>query len=323
MSAAKDSRVPQARARIAFPRLTARRHEEIVAYALLAPWIAGFLAFTLGPMLTSLGLSLTETDMLSIRYIGLANYRQLFSPDVTRSLFWTAMYNTTYFVVLSIPLTMCVGFAIALMLNQNLAGLSAYRATYYLPAIIPGVAASLLWLWLFQPEFGLVNWFLSLGGIEGPRWLYDPKTAKLALVVMSVWGAGGNMLIFLAALQGVPTQLYEAATIDGAARWARFLHITLPMVSPSLFFVLVTDVIWSFQVFTNVYVMTAGSGGPVNSTMMYVLYLYLLAFRQYRMGFASALAWVFFMIIMALTLLLLKSSRAWVYYEGEIRGAKS
>jgi multiple sugar transport system permease protein len=178
----------------------------------------------------------------------------------------------------------------------------------------------MVWLYLFQPEFGVINYLLSLVGIEGPRWLLDPKTAKMVFVVMSVWGAGGNMLVFLAGLQGIPTELYEAATIDGAGRWRRFLNITLPMISPALFFVMVTQIIGSFQVFTNVYVMTGG--GPANSTLMYVLHLYLVAFRQYRMGYASALAWAFFVILLLLTLLIFRSSGAWVYYETEIGGGR-
>jgi multiple sugar transport system permease protein len=301
-------------------RLRQRQREEIIAYILISPWIIGFLWFTLGPMLTSLGLSFAETDLFTLEFIGLENYKRLFSTDVTISLFWKALYNTAYYVFLSIPLTMAVGFFIALLLNQNIRGQSVYRIVYYLPSVIPGIATALLWLWLFHPEFGIINWVLSWVGIAGPRWLYDTKTAKLALVIMSVWSAGGNMLIFLAGLQGIPTQLYEAATIDGANAWRRFVHITLPMISPTLFFVLVTNIIASFQSFTTVYVVSDGRGGPANSTMMYVLWLYLLAFRQYRMGFASALAWVFFIIIMLFTLLIFRSSSAWVYYETEIGG---
>jgi len=292
-----------------------------MAYILISPWIIGFLAFTFGPMLASLVLSFFRTDMLSAQWVGFANYVTLLSTDTTLSLFWKALYNTAYYVFLSIPLTMAAGFGVAVLLNEKISGRSVYRVIYYLPAIIPGIAVSLLWLWLFNPQFGLLNWFLSLVGLPGIRWLQDPHTAKLALVVMSIWGAGANMLIFLAGLQSIPTHLYEAATIDGAGAWRRFTHITLPMISPTLFFVLITDTIWSFQVFTNVYVMT--NGGPAHSTLMYVLWLYLLAFRQYRFGFASALAWVFFIIIMALTALVFKSSGAWVYYETEIGGTRS
>jgi multiple sugar transport system permease protein len=304
-------------------RRTQSQREEIMAYLLISPWVIGFLAFTLGPMLASLGLSFLETDMFSVKFIGLENYARLLSADQTRSLFWTALYNTAYFVFFSIPLTMGVGFFIAILLNQNISGQSAYRIIYYLPAVIPGIAVSLLWLWLFHPEFGLINWFLSLVGVQGLRWLFDTRTAKLAFVIMNIWGAGGNMLVFLAGLQGIPTELYEAAKIDGASIGRRFFHITLPMISPTLFFVLVTDMIWTFQVFTNVFVMTDGKGGPANSTLMYVLYLYNVAFRQYRMGFASALAWMFFIVIMALTILIFRSSGAWVYYETEIGGRRA
>ena len=318
VSAEADRRAEGARVRWPKFKLTQPQREEIMAYILISPWIIGFLWFTLGPMLTSLGLSFTETDLFTSEFVGFANYERLLSTDVTLSLFWKSLYNTAYYVFLSIPLTMIVGFVIALLLNQNIRGQSVYRILYYLPSVIPGIASALLWLWLFNPEFGIINWLLSLVGIAGPRWLYDPKTAKLALVIMSLWGAGGNMLVFLAGLQGIPTQLYEAATIDGANAWRRFVHITLPMISPTLFFVLVTNIIQSFQIFTTVYVVSDGQGGPANSTMMYVLWLYLLAFRQFRMGFASALAWVFFIVIMLFTVLIFRSSSAWVYYETEI-----
>ena len=301
-------------------RLTDSRREELIAYLLISPWIIGFLAFILGPMLASLALSFTSTDMFTIKFVGLSNFTTLFSFDSTRSLFWTSLYNTAYYVFLSIPLTMAVGFGVALLLNQNIKGQSVYRMLYYLPAVIPGIAVSLLWLWLFHPDFGIINWFLSLVGIPGVRWLFDTHTAKLALVIMSIWGAGGNMLIFLGGLQGIPTELYEASTIDGAGAWGHFRHITVPLMSPTLFFVLITDMIWSFQIFTNAFVMT--NGGPANSTLMYVLYLYNLAFRQYRMGLASALAWVFFIIIMGLTVLVFRSSNAWIYYETEIGGRR-
>jgi len=297
-----------------------RRYEELMAYLLISPWIIGFLWFILGPMVTSLGLSFADTDMFTIKFVGFDNYIRLLSTDVTISLFWKSLYNTAYYVFLSIPLVMVIGFMIAVLLNQEIAARGFYRIIYYLPSVIPGIAVSLLWLWLFHPEYGLLNWFLSLVGIPGLRWLFDARTAKPALVLMSVWGAGGNLLVFLAGLQGIPTQLYEAATIDGASSWRRFISITLPMISPTMFFVLVTNIIGSFQIFTNVFVMT--DGGPANATLMYVLYLYKLAFRQYRMGFASALAWVFFIIILLLTALIFKSSNAWVYYETEIGGGQ-
>jgi len=316
------SAIPQIRSRreTRQRRLSYRQYEELMAYLLISPWIIGFLWFFLGPMLASLILSFTETDMFTIKFVGLDNYVRLLSTDVTISLFWKSLYNTAFYVFFSIPLTMTIGFLIAVLLNQDIGGRSIYRVIYYLPAVIPGIAVSLLWLWLFHPEFGLLNWFLSLVGIPGLRWLYDVRTAKPALIMMSLWGAGGNMLVFLAGLQSIPTQLYEAATIDGANTWRKFLNITLPMISPTMFFVLITNIIGSFQIFTNVFVMT--EGGPANSTLMYVLYLYRLAFRQFRMGFATALAWVFFIIILLFTALIFKSSSVWVYYETEIGGER-
>lgn len=303
-------------------RLSMRQSEEIMAYLLISPWIIGFVAFILGPMLASFGLSFFETNMFSWEFIGLDNYSRLFSLDSTRSLFWKSLYNTAYYVLFSLPLTIGAGFFIALLLNQEIRARSAYRVLYYLPSIIPGIAASMVWLYLFEPQFGVINWLLSLVGIEGIRWLLDTRTAKLVFVIMSIWGAGGNMLIFLAGLQGIPTELYEAAKIDGAVAWRRLRHITLPMMSPTIFFVVITNIILSFQVFTNVYVMTDGEGGPANSTMMYVLHLYLVAFRQYRLGYASALAWVLFVILLLLTLLIFKSSSLWVYYESEVGGGE-
>jgi multiple sugar transport system permease protein len=313
---------PPRRKRLSWQRLNMHQQEEITAYLLISPWIIGFLLFMFGPMVASLVLSFYDTNMFSYEYIGLENY---FLSDPTKSLFWKSLYNTAYYTVLSVPLTIGVGFFIALLLNQKISGRSIYRVVFYMPAIIPIIAASMVWLYLFQPEFGVINWFLSLVGIEGPRWLYDPKTAKLVFVFMSVWGAGINMLIFLAGLQGIPTELYEAATIDGANAVRRLRYITLPMMSPTMFFVLITSIIWSFQIFTNVYAMTSTgnkAGGPANSTMMYVLHLYLVAFRQYRLGYASALAWVLFILLLIFTLLIFKSSSAWVYYETEVGGKK-
>lgn len=303
--------------------LSMRRREELIAYLLISPWLIGFIAFIVGPMIASFGLSFFETNLFSWEWVGLKNYTTLFTTDATRSLFWVSLYNTTYYVVLSIPLTMAVGFFTALLLNQPIRGQSLYRVIYYLPSIIPGIAASIVWLYLFQPEFGVINWLLGQVGIEKIRWLQDTRTAKLVFVFMSIWGAGGNMLIFLAGLQGIPTELYEAAKIDGAGAWRQLRNITLPMMSPTLFFVLVTNIIMSFQVFTNVYVMTGGGGGPANSTMMYVLHLYLVAFRQYRLGYASALAWVLFLILLVFTALIFRSSSLWVYYETEVGGERA
>jgi multiple sugar transport system permease protein len=302
-------------------KLTMARQEEIASWVFILPWIIGFLAFTAGPMLASLYLSFTETTMLEPpSYVGLLNYRNLFSTDEITSLFWKTLYNTSYYVFLSVPLELMVGFSIALLLNQDVVGRGIFRTIYYLPAVLPAVAVSLLWLLVFNVDFGVLNSFLAVFGIKGPAWLYEEAWAKPALIIMSVWAAGGPMLIFLAGLQGIPTELYDAAKVDGAGGWRRFRHVTIPMVSPTIFFVLVTGIIGSFQVFTSTYIMTAG--GPANSTMMYVLYLFNLAFRQFRMGYASALAWIYFVVIMVFTVLLFRSSAAWVYYESGIVGGE-
>ena len=298
-----------------------RRKDELFGWLFVSPWVLGFFLLTAGPMLISLALSFTRADMLSPTvYVGLRNYITLFSTDEVKSLFWKTLGNTSFYVFLSVPSLIALGFGLALLLNQKLYARGLFRTLYYLPTVIPSVAISLLWLMIFHRDFGLLNGALSLVGIQGPAWLRDTQWAKPALVLMSLWGAGGDMLIFLAGLQGVPTELYDASKVDGCGPWQRFRHVTVPMVSPTLFFVLVTGIIGSFQVFVTTFVMTGG--GPANATLMYVLYLYQLAFKQFSMGFASALAWVYFAILVALSLLVFRSSAAWVYYEGELLGGK-
>lgn len=310
-------------------RSTLARREEWIGWLFVSPWVIGFVLLTAGPMLASLGLSFTEATLLSPpRFVGLDNYRMLFSTDEVKSLFWKSLSNTSYYVFLSVPLTVALGFAMALLLNQDLKGQGIFRTIYYLPSIMPPVAVATVWTWVFNKQYGLLNAALAWVGIEGPAWLTSVEWSKPALVISSVWTAGGGMLVFLAGLQGVPTDLYDAAKVDGAGVWSRFRHVTLPMVSSTIFFVLVTSIITSFQVFVIVFVFSgavggsqAGSlGGPANSTLMYVVYLYRLAFKQFRMGFASALAWIYFVILMVFTALVFKSSSAWVYYEGELLG---
>ncbi len=300
---------------------TIHQIEEMTAYVFLSPWLIGFLAFVAIPMVLSLFYSFTDANMLtSPQFIGLKNYRNLFSFDDTVSLFWKTLYNTSFYTFVGVPLNIALGLFIAVLLNQKIRGLGVFRTIYYLPSVISGVAVSLLWAWIFHPHFGVLNHLLSLVGITGPAWLFDEAWAKPALIIMNLWGAGGSMLIFLAGLQGIPTQLYEAAELDGASTWAKFWKVTIPMLSPTIFFVLVTNIIGSFQVFTSSYVMTAG--GPNNATMMYVLWLFNLAFQQFNMGFACSLAWVYLLIMVAFTALVFKSSPAWVYYESDIVGGR-
>jgi len=204
-----------------------------------------------------------------------------------------------------------------MLLNQQVRAMPLFRTIFYLPSVVSGVAVAILWMWILSPEYGLLNSALAKVGITGPRWLMDQDTALFAMIVMSLWGVGANMVIFLAALQGVPQHLYEAADVEGASRLQKTWHVTIPSISPSTFFVLIMSIIGSFQVFTQGFVMT--NGGPNNSTLFYVLYLYRNAFQLLRMGYASALAWVLFIIIMACTALVLRSSALWVYYEGELK----
>lgn len=228
--------------------------------------------------------------------------------------FWAAMQVTFSYAIFSVPIGICLALLIALLLNHKVPGMSVWRTIYYLPSVVSGVAVAMLWAWIFHSQFGLINVGLHAIGIQGPAWLGDPTWALPALIIMSFWGIGGGMVINLAGLQGIPTELYEAASIDGANSWQRFWSVTLPLLSPVLFFSLVVGVIDAFQYFTNAYVMT--NGGPGRATLFYNLFLYQNAFRYYKMGYASALAWVMFLIILIFTLLIFKSSPYWVYYEG-------
>ncbi len=296
-------------------RLPPATRESLWAYVLVSPWVIGFFIWTAGPMLASFFLSFTEYNVVSpLVWLGTANYRGIFTVD---PLFWQSLKVTFTYAIMSLPAGLVVGLAVALLLNLNVPGLSIWRAIYYLPSVIAGVAVAVLWQYVLNPRFGVLNWALSLVGIKGPGWLADPNWALSSLAIMSLWGAGGGMILYLAALQSVPTALYDAAKIDGANAWHRLRHVTLPMISPVIFFNLVMGTIGTFQYFTNAFVMT--QGGPVNATLFYNLYLYNNAFRYFRMGYASALAWILFVIILFFTLLIFRSSSVWVYYEGQLR----
>jgi multiple sugar transport system permease protein len=290
----------------------------LTGYLFLLPWLIGLIVFYAIPMLASFYMSFTEWSMLSPpRWVGLENYTSLFSQD---PLFYTSIYNTLYYVVFSVPLGMAISLSLAVLLNQKVKGISIFRTLFYMPSITNLVAISVLWTWIFNPEFGLLNGALRAIGIEGPLWLQSEIWSKPALIVMSLWSIGGGVIIYLAALQGIPQQLYEAASLDGANAWKKFQRITLPMLTPAIFFNLVMNIIGSFQVFTQAYIMTQGrapgsEGGPMNSTLFFVLYLYKKAFQQFKMGYASAMAWVLFIAIFVLTLVQFKLSKRWVYYE--------
>jgi len=296
-------------------KLNAGAREEIAFYLFISPWLIGFLAFTLGPMIASLFLSFTKYDVITpMRWIGLENFRIAFTTD---PLFWQSLKVTTIYVFGSVPLQMALGLVVAVLMNQALRGITLFRTIYYVPAVISGVPLALLWMAIFNP-YGVVNGFLSRLGLKGPNWLFSEEWVIPAFIIMSLWGIGGTMIIYLAALQSVPQHLYEAADLDGAGALAKFWTVTVPMISPVIFFNLVMAVIGSFQTFTNALVMTAG--GPNNASLFYMLHLYRNAFSYFKMGYGCALAWVLAVIILALTMLVIRSSPAWVYYEGMIGG---
>ena len=279
--------------------------------ALISPWLLGFLIFTAGPMLASLYLSFCKYDLHTLSFVGAKNYDVL----LHESRFWKSLSNTALYVLFSVPLGLTGSLLIAVLLNQKVRAIPVFRTLFYLPSLVPAVASSLVWAWVFHPDAGILNFALSKIGIHGPKWLQDPKTALTSLIIMSLWGiGGGRMLIFLAGLQGISDELYEAAQLDGAKGWACFRHITLPMLSPTIFFNLILGIIGSFQVFTSAYIMT--SGGPEDSTLMYVLYLYNNAFREFKLGKASAMAWILFIVLLGFTLIQFKNASKWVYYEG-------
>jgi multiple sugar transport system permease protein len=297
-------------------RLTPAARKEAFAFHLFtAPWAIGFLAFTLIPMAVSLFLSFTEYNISKPpMWVGLRQYEKAFFEDAA---FWVSLKVTFTYATTSVPLHLIVGLVIALLLNSDIPAVSVWRTLYYLPSVLSGVAVAVLWMLVFHPTQGVLNTVLGYFGIQGPQWLFDKDWALSALVIMSMWGVGGSMIIYLSSLQGIPTTLYEAATIDGATAWRKFWSITLPMITPVLFFNLVMGIIGSLQSFTNAFVMT--EGGPQNATLFYGLRLYYAAFRDVRMGYASMLAWVLFVIILALTGTIVKSSSFWVYYEGGAR----
>jgi len=256
---------------------------------------------------------LTNWDaMTAPRFIGFKNYAHLFSQD---PLFWHSLRVSLTYSFFSIPLGIVVGLGLAILLNQKVAGLAFWRTLYYLPSVVSGVAVAILWLTLFNPDHGLFNLFLGHLGIQHPPlWLNSSGWALPSLLIMGLWGAGGSMILYLAGLQSVPTELYEAADIDGAGAWSKFWHITLPMISPVLFFNVIMGLIGELQIFTQPQIMT--NGGPDNATLFYALYLYRQAFRYYHMGYAGAMAWILFSIILLLTLLFIRGSKSRIYYGG-------
>jgi multiple sugar transport system permease protein len=295
------------------------RRESITFYLTISPWVIGLLAFTIGPMLYSLYLSFTQWDMLSPPvWVGLQNYIKMFTNDPN---FLQSLKVTLTYAVASVPLRLTIALFLAILLNEATKGVGFFRTSFYLPAIMASVAAAVVWQWILNPKFGPINRLIEVFGVEGPAWFNDPKWALWGLILMSSWGVGGEMLIFLAGLKGIPRTLYEVAQIDGAGRVKRFFNITLPMLSSTIFFNLVMSVIGAFQTFDAAFVISTARardiGSPLKSTLFYALHLYQQGFEFLNMGYATALAWVLFVIILAITLIINRTSGSWVYYAGE------
>jgi multiple sugar transport system permease protein len=280
--------------------------------AFLSPWLIGFCGLTLLPIALSFYYSLCDYSLLQAPYYtGMDNYRALYNDPV----FWKSLGNTARYALMALPAGMMVSLGLALLLNADIKGQSVYRTIIFLPSLVPAVASAMLWLWLFNARLGLINVLLGKIGIDGPPWLASEQWAMPALALMSLWGTGQTVVIYLAGLQDVPRELYEAAELDGANAWQRLLNVTLPMISPVIFFNLVMAIIGTMQVFTIPYIMTGG--GPARATYFFTMYLYDNAFNFLRMGYASAMAWVQLLIIMALTGIAFWSSRKWVHYQGK------
>lgn len=281
----------------------------------ISPWLLGLFVFTAYPIAASFYWSFCLFDGFTPPvWVGAENYRLLLFED---PIFWKSLANTIYMVILALPITLSFSLALALLLNLKVKGLPVYRTILYLPSIAPVIAVSILWLWMLNPEYGLINQLLGFLGIDVIGWLIDPKLAKPALIIMGMWQVGGGALIFLAGLQQAPAHLYEAAEVDGAGVLRKFYHVTLPMISPILFFNLIMGIIGYFQYFTQAFVMT--QGGPQDATLFYALHLFNRAFLDFELGYSSAMAWLLFVLILIAATIVLRSAKKWVYYEGETR----
>jgi multiple sugar transport system permease protein len=293
------------------------RREAIEGYLFILPWILGLIIFTAGPFIAGIFFSFTNYSALETpTWVGVDNYSKVLQDQN----FYLSIYNTVYYVILSVPTGLILALILALLLNQSVRGVSFFRTAFYMPSIVPAVPSIMIFLWILNGRFGLLNGALSGIGIVGPDWLTDPAWTKPSLVIWSLWQIGGSMIIFLAGLQGVPQELYEAASIDGAGTFKRFLHVTIPMISPTIFFVLVIGLIASFQVFTAAFILGTGNygmpgSGPLNSLLFWVVNIYQQGFYFYRFGYASALACLLFIVVMVATLVQVWLAGRWVYYE--------
>jgi multiple sugar transport system permease protein len=295
-------------------RLSLRQREAVAGYIFILPAVLGFILWTAGPMLYSLWLSFHSWNLFQDpEWVGLGNFRQMWNDRI----FWASVRATLTYAAILVPLFQLLSFAMALLLNTKTPGITFFRAAFYLPVVVPVAAASFLWLFIFNPEFGLLNYVLGELGVDKILWLQEPRPAMAAMVIMSLWLFGGTMVIYLAAMQGVPEHLYEAAALDGAGAVRRLFVVTIPMMSPVIFFNVVLGVIASLQIFTQAYIIT--EGGPQNATRFYSYMVYLKGFRDFEMGYAAALSWVLFAFILLLSLLIFRSLGRMVYYEEEAR----
>ena len=288
-------------------------NKKILVLIFLFPWLVGFIGYSIYPIIISLYYSFCQYDVLQIpMYIGFNNYYEILFND---PYFWKSISNTFFYTLFRVPSNIILSLIIAISINKISKGGSIFRTAYFIPSLVSGVALSVIWMWIFNPQIGLINLILKFFGLSGPMWLQDPSWSKPALIIMSFWSAGGGrMLIFLAALRNIPPKLYEAFKLDGGNSFQSFFHITLPMISPIIFLWSIVEVIASMQVFTEAFIMT--KGGPVDSTLFYNLYLYNKAFQDFNMGYASALAWLLLIITLIITSIQFKMSKKYVYYEG-------
>ena len=294
---------------------SSERSEAIAGYLFISPWIIGFIVFFAGPILASLLLSFTRWNIVGDpQWVGVSNYERIFTADPA---FKKSVEVTLRYAFFYLPLEVICGIGVAVALNQKLRGIGLFRAAFYMPYIVPSVAAALVWVWMLNTRYGVVNTILGWFGVEGPNWLGNPNYVLPSLILIALWGVGGSAVIYLAGLQNIPEHLYEAATVDGAGWAQKFFRITLPLLTPTIFFQVVLGLIGAFQTFTPAFIAAGRTGGPLQSGLFYMLYIYNRSFESMRMGYGSALAWIMTVFILVVTLLVFRSSGYWVHYEAE------
>lgn len=287
----------------------------LIPYLFISPWLLGFFAFTLGPLILSLYMSFHDWPVIGeATFVGFKNYIDMFTTDTQ---FFKSIGITIRFALVFVPLNMIIALILAVMISKDVKGIPLFRVIFYIPSVVSGVAVAIIWGWILDSNNGILNYLLSLVGIDGPLWLKDPKWAIIAIIIASGWGVGNMMLIFYTDIKGIPRSYYEAAVIDGASPWKQFINITLPIITPTILFNLITSTITALQQLTLVILLTGG--GPLKSTYFYGLYVYENAFKHHKLGYASANAWVMFVVILSLTAIIFKSSSSWVFYENEVK----